>query len=121
MPQFPEDINLFFLQSFLYLELSLSRKNPVVHFEFATESVRCITKLSSNEIRETSCEGLKCMCTMFEINVQQDLKTCHFLASFNILSFIFGFGNFVLFSSRLERKQFNRKTFKITMSTYFVL
>ena len=49
------------------------------------------------------------------------LKTCHFLASFNILSFIFGFGNFVLFSSRLERKQFNRKTFKITMSTYFVL
>ena len=67
-----EDINLFFLQSFLYLELSLSRKNPLVHFEFATESVPCITKLSSNEIRETSCEGLKCMCTMFEINVQQD-------------------------------------------------
>ena len=43
------------------------------HLEEIKPSFITITKLSSNEIRETFCgEELKLMCKRFEINAQQD-------------------------------------------------
>ena len=42
MPQFSKDINFNFLQSFFYLELSLSRTNYLVPCESEIEKVHCI-------------------------------------------------------------------------------
>ena len=42
------------------------------HLQAIARSFETITKLSSNDIRETFCWGLKWMCNIFEINPQQD-------------------------------------------------
>ena len=42
------------------------------HLQVINPSFVTITKLSSNEIRETICEGLQWMCKPFEIKAQQD-------------------------------------------------
>ena len=44
------------------------------HLQVINPSFVTITKLSSNEIRETICEGLQWMCKPFEIKAQQDFK-----------------------------------------------
>ena len=56
-------------------ECEIRRNTPSVsfsfkHFQETDSSFVTITKLSSNEIRQTSFGGLKWMCKLFEINAQ---------------------------------------------------
>ena len=62
------------------------RKHPppfpyLKHLQGTDPSFATITnyKLFRNKSGETFFERLKRMCTLFEINGQKDLKTCHFL------------------------------------------
>ena len=54
--------------------LNISDMNKVCAIRENTPSISLfeITILSSNEIREIFCEGLKWICKLFEINVQWD-------------------------------------------------
>ena len=112
--------------------VSLLKHLPVIDPSFVT-----LTKRSSNEIRETFCEGVKWMCKFFEINAQQHFKK---LVIFSISSNYFlielaqensylfclasfsdlGISGFFPLSYNAKKK-FSGKTFKVTPSLHFVL
>ena len=64
------------VQNILNINATLERILPpfpyLKHLLAIDPSFLTITKLSSNEIRETFCGGLKWLCWFFEINAQQD-------------------------------------------------